>query len=126
MRPAFVHPPVLRVKIVDGDLAHPGHHRLRLVSTGCFNRSQIVSDSGINGGMRHGRHALVQVEEPFRPSPALVVALPVKGNDKGEPLHSLKPTLLISVIKVSSDTTVWPARVNPNFVGLLGVVDHVS
>ena len=61
----FTYPPVLRVKIVNGDLAHLGHYRLRLVSTGCFDRSQIVSDGGIDGGLRHGRHALVQLEEPF-------------------------------------------------------------
>jgi len=86
---------------------------LRLVSTGCFNRSQIVSDGGINGGMRHGRHALAQLEEPFRPSPALVVAVPVKGSDRGEPLHSLKPNA-VDVSDKGEHTTVLPARVNPN------------
>src|SRR6266566_4515383 len=121
----FAYPPV-RVKIVDGDLAHLGHHRLRLVSTGCFNRSQIVSNGGINGGMRHGRHAPAQLEEPFRPSPALVVAVPVKGSDKGEPLHSLKPNAVDVSDKGEQRHDGFARTCQSEFVGLLGGVDHVS
>ena len=76
--------------------------------------------------MRHGRHALVQLEEPSRPSLALVVAVPVKGSDKGEPLHSLKPNALDVSDKDEQRHNGLARTCQSEFVGLLGGVDHVS
>src|ERR1700732_2538884 len=44
------------IEVVDRSLAHLRHHGLCLVGAGGGDGAEIVTDRGIDGGLRHGRH----------------------------------------------------------------------
>jgi hypothetical protein len=73
---------VLGEEIIDRYLAHFGHHRFCFVSASGLDGAQIVARGGVDGGMGRSRHTLMDGEEAFRPSPTLVITIPVKCGGK--------------------------------------------
>src|SRR5579883_3147984 len=83
-----------REEVVDGHFLHLGHHRFRLVGAGGGHSAEIVTDGGINPGLRHGGHLMVSLEEPLRPGAARIVAVPVEAGDELQALRALEPDTL--------------------------------
>src|SRR5580658_9373652 len=85
-----------------------------------------MSDSGIDGGLCHRWHSLVDLEEALRPGTTLIIAIPVECCHEGQPLRSLKPNA-IDVGDEGEQRYDGLARARQSeFVGLLGGIGHIA
>src|SRR5262249_41156841 len=96
------------------------------VRSGGFDRAQIMTDGGIHRRLRHGWHALMTFEETLRPSPALVVAVPVEGGDEGKPLRCLETDGVYIGDEGEQRNDGLPRARQSEFVRLLGGINQVA
>src|SRR5665213_696402 len=81
---------VPRIEIVHRYLAHLRHHGLGLIGAGGRNGKKVMADGRIDGGLRHGRHPALTLEEALRPGAGLLVAIPVERSDEFQSLRGLE------------------------------------
>ena len=122
----FAQAAVLGIEIVDRKLPHLGHDRPGFVRAGGGDGFEIVTDSGIDARLRHGRHPSVPGKEALRPGPAVLVAVPVEGGGEFQPLRGLQPhTVHVGNEDEQRHDGLTAAR-QPELARLFDGVDHVA
>src|SRR5262249_56596237 len=87
---------------------------------------QIMPDGGIDGGLGHGGHALMKLEEALRPRASFVVAVPIERCHEGQPLCSLEPNAMYVSDKCQERHDGLARARQSELVRLFGGVSHVA
>src|SRR5215469_7118003 len=90
------HPPIgpdlslFGKEILDRQLAHFCRHFLAVIAVRQPHCPQIMEGCRINAGMYHGRHRSSSVKESHRPTPRLVIPIPIETIDESHALGGVE------------------------------------
>jgi len=116
-------PAVLREEVIDRHLSHFFHDGVCLVSARRLDRLEVVHRCGIVGRLELRRHPLRLIEEPLRPSPRLIVHVPIEGGRHDHILSDLEPEAMDISDKEVKACQGLAALSQPELVGCLYRID---